>query len=360
MSDATLPRKQHGLPTVSSPATTRAMSLPLRVGVAGAGHFGRFHALKIAASSRATLAGIHDHNPAHANAVAQEADAPTRSLAELLAVCDAIVVAVPAASHHAIAATALCAGRHVLVEKPITATLAEADDLAALADEHRCILQVGHLERFSVAHGMLAGMVGPPLYIEATRTGPFKQRGTDVSVVLDLMIHDLDLILALSCSTIESVDAIGAPIASTQDDIANARIRFTSGTVATITASRVAIRTERRMRIFGRDGYLAVDFANRRLSVIRRGKGEPVANLPGFGGETISWKEHDALAAEQEAFFAAILDGAPVVVDAAAGRRALAAALAVSDAIAATRVRMVASGLLDQLEYGIGGGFGGQ
>ena len=321
-------------------------SAPLRIGVIGAGHFGRYHALKLAAGGRAVLSGVHDQNPDRAKAVAWEAGAPVLDLAGLLAASDAVVVAAPAAAHHALAAAALAAGRHVLVEKPIAATLAEADALAALAAERDLVLQVGHLERFSAAHGALTGRVGAALYIEATRIAPFKPRGTDVSVILDLMIHDLDLILSLTDSPIESVDAVGAAVASVHEDIANARIRFASGAVATITASRVSARTERRMRIFAADGYVSVDFANRKLSVIRRGHGQKLPWVEGFGIEEVSWQDHDALAAEQAAFVAAVLDGAPVLVDAAAGRRALAAALAVADAMADSRARMVASGLI--------------
>ena len=328
---------------------------PLRIGLAGAGHFGRYHALKVAASSRAVLSGVHDRHEERGRAVSAEAGAPAVDLPTLLEACDAVIVAVPAAAHHAIAAAALRAGKHVLVEKPIAATLAEADELAALAAARGLVLQVGHLERFSAAHGAVAGRLGPPLYIEATRIAPFKPRGTDVSVILDLMIHDLDLVLSLTDSPIDSVEAVGAPVASAHEDIANARIRFASGAVATITASRVAARTERRMRIFARDGYLAVDFANRRLTMIRRGQGQPLPGLDGFGLEEVSWQDHDALAAEQAAFIASVLDGAPVVVDAAAGRRALAAALVVSEAMAASRARMEASGLIQKLEHGGGG-----
>jgi predicted dehydrogenase len=208
------------------------------------------------------------------------------------------------------------------------------------------VLQVGHLERFSAAHGALSGRIGTPLYIEATRIAPFKPRGTDVSVILDLMIHDLDLVLALVDSPIASVDAVGAAVASAHEDIANARIRFDSGAVATITASRISARTERRMRIFAQDGYVGVDFANRQLTVIARGRGKPVPGVEGFGMEETSWVEHDSLAAEHAAFVASVLDGAPVLVDAAAGRRALAAALAVSEAMGEARSRMRASGLL--------------
>ena len=323
-------------------------STRLRIGLAGAGHYGRYHALKVAASQRAQLVGVHDPDPERAKTVGWEAGAPDMDFASLLAACDALIVAAPAEAHHALAAAALRAGRHVLVEKPIAATLAQADELAALAAERRLVLQVGHLERFSAAFGAMAGRLGAPLYLEATRIAPFKQRGTDVSVILDLMIHDLDLILSLVASEIESVDAVGAAVASEHADIANARIRFANGAVATITASRIAARTERRLRVFAQDGYLAVDFANRRLTVIARDRGTPVPGVAGFGMEDTAWEDHDALAAEHASFVAAVLDGAPVVVDAAVGRRALAAALAVTDSMAASRARMVASGLIEQ------------
>jgi len=320
----------------------------LRIGVAGAGHFGRYHALKVAASPRAMLAGVHDVDTERARTIGWEAGAPDMDFLPLLDACDALIVAAPADAHHALAAAALRAGKHVLVEKPIAASLAEADDLAALAAANARVLQVGHLERFSAAHGALSGRLGPPLYIEATRIAPFKPRGTDVSVILDLMIHDLDLILALVDSPIAHVEAVGAAVASAHEDIANARIRFENGAVATITASRVSARTERRMRIFAEDGYVAVDFANRRLTAIARDRGKPVPGVEGFGMEEMSWEEHDSLAAEQAAFVASVLDGAPVLVDAAAGRRALAAALAVGAAMREARERMRASGLLSR------------
>lgn len=319
----------------------------LRIGVVGVGHFGRYHALKVAASARAELVGVYDPDTERANTVGWETGAPAMDFAVLLAASDALVIAAPAETHHALASQALRAGRHVLVEKPIAATLAQADELVALAAERKLILQVGHQERFSAAFGALDGRVGAPLYLEAVRIAPFKQRGTDVSVILDLMIHDLDLVLSLVASEIESVDAVGAAVASEHADIANARIRFVSGAVATITASRVALRTERRLRVFARDGYLAVDFSNRRLTVIARGRGAPLPEVAGFGVEEVSWQDHDSLAAEHAAFVASVLDGEPVLVDAAAGRRALAAALLVTDSMAASRARMVASGLIE-------------
>ena len=329
--------------------------LLLRVGIAGAGHFGRYHALKVAASARTRLAGIYDPDLERAKTVGWEAGAKEMAFDDLLDVSDAVIVAAPAEAHYDLAAQALRAGKHVLVEKPIAATLAQADELGALAKERGLVLQVGHLERFSAAYQAMAGKVGAPLYIEATRIAPFKPRGTDVSVILDLMIHDLDMVLALVDSEIESVDAVGAPVASPHEDIANARLRFRNGAVATITASRISPRTERRMRIFAQNSYMAADFSVRKLTVIARAPGDdghlppgqyPVAGVAGFGVEEVAWEDHDSLAAEQAAFAASVLDGAPVLVDAAVGRRALAAALAVGDSMRLSRERMTASGLI--------------
>ena len=318
----------------------------LRIGVAGAGHFGRFHALKVAASARARLSGVHDPNAARAAAVAREAGAPALGWEALLDASDAIVVAAPAEAHFALATAALQAGRHVLVEKPIAATLVEAASLGALAAARGLVLQVGHLLRFSAEHQAISTRMRRPLYLDCVRIAPFRPRGTDVSVILDLMIHDLDLVLALVDSPIESVDAVGASVASVHEDIANARVRFASGCVATITASRISLKTERKMRLFSQEGYMSVDFAARKLMMIGRERGLPI---PGSGGgriEEIGWQEHDALAAEHAAFAASVLDGAPVLVDAAAGTRALAAALAVSESMAASRAKAVASGLV--------------
>src|SRR6201996_7676658 len=253
----------------------------LRVGIAGAGHFGRYHALKVASSSRAQLAGIYDLDLERAKTVGWETGTRHLSFEALLTSCDALIVAAPAEVHFEPASKALRAGKHVLVEKPIAATLAQADELSALAKKHKLVLQVGHLERFSAAYQAMAARIGAPLYIEATRIAPFKPRGTDVSVILDLMIHDLDLVLALIDSEIESVDAVGAPVASPHEDIANARLRFRNGAVATITASRISPRTERRMRIFAQDSYMAADFSARTLTVIGRMPEDESAVLPG-------------------------------------------------------------------------------
>lgn len=327
----------------------------LRIGVAGAGHFGRYHALKVAAGARTALTGVYDPDLERAKTVGWEAGAKEVAYEELLDVSDAIIVAAPAEAHFDLAARALRAGKHVLVEKPIAATLEQADELGRLAKDHGLVLQVGHLERFSSAYQAMAGRIGVPLYIEATRIAPFKPRGTDVSVILDLMIHDLDLVLALIDSEIESVDAVGAPVASPHEDIANARLRFANGAVATITASRISPRIERRMRIFAQNSYMAADFSARKLTVIARSADaagtlppgqQPVPGVAGFGIEEVAWTDQDSLAAEHAAFAASVLDGAPVLVNAAVGRRALAAALAVGDSMRASRDRMAAAGLI--------------
>ncbi len=318
----------------------------LRIGVAGAGHFGRFHALKLASSRRAILAGIYDLNIDRAAQVAHETGTTAMGFEALLEASDAIVVAAPAEAHYELAGAALRAGRHVLVEKPIAATLAEADALATLAQTHKVILQVGHLLRYSAEHQAISARMRRPLYLDCVRIAPFKPRGTDVSVILDLMIHDLDLVLALVDSPIESVDAVGAPVASAHEDIANARVRFVNGCVATITASRISLKTERKMRLFSQEGYMSVDFGARKLMMIGRERGFPIPGTNGGRMEEITWKEHDALEAEHAAFAASILDGAAVVVDAAAGRRALAAALAVTESMAHSRAVAEASGLI--------------
>ncbi len=319
----------------------------LRIGIAGAGYFGRFHALKVASASRAVLAGIHDPDQARAAQVAAEAGgAPVLGLADLLDACDALIVAAPAEAHFHLAEAALRAGRHVLIEKPIASSLAQAHRLAALATEAGRVLQVGHLLRFSAEHEAITRRITRPLYIEATRLAPFKPRGTDVSVILDLMIHDLDLVLAIVDSPIESVDALGSAVSSAHEDIANARVRFVNGCVATITASRISLKTERRMRLFSEEGYLSADFVARELTMIGRERGMVLPGTGGFRREVVTWDEHDTLAAEHTAFVAACLDAAPVMVDAQAGIRALQAAIAVTDGIALSRQRMERSGLI--------------
>ncbi len=323
----------------------RAMGAPaggvgdmeLRVAVLGVGHFGRFHALKAAKGPRLRLVAVSDADPARAAAVAAEVGAPALPPAEAIAAAEAVIVAAPTRFHFELGRAALEAGRHLFVEKPIAATLEQADALTGLAAAKGLVLQVGHIERFSAAFRAVVAAPGreAALHWEAVRAAPFRPRSLDVSVVLDLMIHDIDLVLTLAGEEPVAVEAVGARVMSDHPDFAVARFRFPSGRAATITASRVSLAMERRLRVLGREGEMAVDFLGRSLAVLRRGGAEAVATMPEHGVDRASWTDHDSLEAEQAGFAAACLDGVAPEVDSAAGRRALAAALAVEAAIGA-------------------------
>ncbi len=307
----------------------------LGIGLLGAGHFGRFHALKLANGRRTRLVGLHDADPERAAAVAAEAGCPVMDQAALIAASDAVIIAAPTRFHFDLARAVLLAGRPVLVEKPVAATLEQADALVALAAERGLPLAVGHIERFSAAFQavLAAAAGGRAVSWEATRAAPFRPRSLDVSVVLDLMIHDIDLVLALAGCDPVSIEAVGATVASGLPDFAVARLGFPGGRAATITASRVSLVLERRLRILGAEGETAVNFLDRSIAMLRPGGAEPVATMPGSGIDRGGWTDHDSLEAEHAAFVAAVLDGTPLPVDGAAGRRALAVALAVEAAI---------------------------
>lgn len=309
--------------------------MTLRVAVLGAGHFGRFHALKASKGARTRLVGVHDPDPARAALVAAEAGAPALGLMEAIEVAEAVIVAAPTRFHFALGRAVLEAGRHLFMEKPIAATLAEADALAEMAAQRGRVLQVGHIERFSAAFRAVVAAPGrdTALSWEAVRAAPFRPRSLDVSVVLDLMIHDIDLVLTLAGEEPSAVEAVGARVMSDHPDFAVARFCFPSGRAAVITASRVSVTMERRLRVLGREGEMAVNFLDRSLVAMRRGGAEALETMPGFGLDRSNWTDHDSLEAEQAGFAEACLDGVAPVVDAAAGRRALAAALAVEAAI---------------------------
>lgn len=307
----------------------------LALAILGVGHFGRFHALKAAANPRIRLVGLSDADPARASAIAAEATTQALPPEAAIAAADAVIIAAPTRFHHDLAMAALTAGKHVFIEKPIAASLPEADALIAAAASANRVLQVGHIERFSAAFRAVveAPAGGRALSWDAIRVAPFRPRSLDVSVVLDLMIHDIDLVLTLAGDDPDSVEAVGAAVASDRPDFAVARLRFPGGRAAVITASRVSLAMERRLRVLGTEGEMSVNFLDRSLAVLRRGGAEPVATMPGSGVDRATWTDHDSLEAEQAAFVAACLDGAPVVVDGAAGRRALTVALAVEAAI---------------------------
>ena len=239
-------------------------------------------------------------------------------------------IVTPTPTHFAIARDFLAAGTHVLLEKPVTETLAEARELIALARREKRILQVGHLERFNAAILAAEPYLKAPRFIECHRLAPYRERGTDVNVVLDLMIHDIDLVQTMVASPIASIDSIGAAVFSEGIDIANARIRFENGCVANATASRVSVKTERKLRVFEDETYLSIDLQQKILTVIRK-RSAPVApgELP-VSIEEHSLEQGDALKAEIESFVACVRTGATPVVSGEAGLRALETALRVN------------------------------
>ena len=249
---------------------------------------------------------------------------------ELLDRVDAVSIAVPTPLHHAVASDFLSRGVHVLVEKPITVTAAEATSLIELAKQYRCVLQVGHLERFNPAIVAAAKTLTRPRFVESHRLAPFKQRGTDVSVVLDLMIHDIDLIQELVNAPIASIDAVGASVFSNELDIVNARIRFADGCVANTTASRVSLKQERKLRIFQDDAYLSIDLQQKILTVVRKQDQPPPDALAPVSIQEQTFEQSDALNEEIIAFLAAIREGTPPVVSGEDGLRALETAIQIS------------------------------
>ena len=309
----------------------------LNVAVIGAGHLGRHHAKKYAACGGTALVAVADIDAGRAAAVAAPLGARAcADFRELFGAVDAVSIAVPAAAHFAIAEACLEAGLHVLVEKPIAVSLREADALVALARRRGRILQVGHVERFSPVVRELLARVDAPRFIECHRLAPYKPRGTDVDVVLDLMIHDLDLIGALVGAPAVSIDACGAAVLSATPDIANARLHFANGCTANLTASRVSLKVERKLRIFQNDAYFSADLQKLELTACRKGADGAIAHEHRvFSG--------DALQAQIESFVDAVRDGGASAVSGEDGRRALALSLEIAGRLRAPQARAAAA-----------------
>lgn len=304
----------------------------LRTAVIGVGYLGNFHAQKYAALPGIELVGVVDNDPKRAAEIAAAVGTQAYSdHRELIGRVDAVSVVVPTQFHHEVAKDFLSAGVHVLIEKPITVTIAEADDLIAIADQQQLVFQVGHLERFNPVLVALEGVLNGPLFIESVRIAPFKPRGTDVNVVLDLMIHDIDLIQHIVGSPVERIDAIGAPVFTGEEDIANARIVFENGCVANVTASRISLKSERKMRIFQRDAYITLDFQNRKVLVAQKGVGEMLPGIPNVKVNERELGEADALMNEIQSFIEAIRQGTQPRVSGRAGRMALETALKINE-----------------------------
>jgi len=307
----------------------------IKAAVIGVGYLGRFHAQKYAQAGRCDLVGVVDARREAREAVAAEVG--SRAFAdhrELLGVVQAVSVVTPTPAHFAIARDFLEAGAHVLVEKPITETPREARELIELAARRGRILQVGHLERFNAAILAAEPYLRAPRFVECHRLAPYRERGTDVNVVLDLMIHDIDIVQAIVGVPVQTIDAIGTPVFSDSIDIANARITFTNGCVVNATASRVSLKTERKMRIFAPpDAYLSLDLQQKIVTLIRkRAPGEPPGPLP-VTIEEQSLEPGDALKAEIDSFLACIDEGRSPVVTGEAGLMALETAIRITEQV---------------------------
>jgi predicted dehydrogenase len=328
---------------------------PIPLAIIGAGHLGRIHARLAAGLDGVRLVAVADVDERAAQEVAAlNGAAACRNARDLVGQIDAAVVAVPTRWHHSVAIELLRSGIHVLVEKPIATTLDEADELIDVARHSGLVLQVGHVERFNPVWRQVASQIGPPRYLEAIRCGPYTFRSTDVSVVHDLMIHDIDLTHWLTGSSVRRVDAVGGTVIGPNDDLAQARLEFANGAVANLSVSRVSYESQRRLRCFSDERFLSVDMAARTATVAERGKdfeavragsltpdeqsrlkGEffervlPLTRLPATDG--------NAIADELADFRDSIVESRPPRVDGPAGRAALAVCEQVCRSIAAWR-----------------------
>lgn len=308
----------------------------LRAGVIGVGYLGRFHAQKYAGLEGVDLVGVVDSDLNRAQEVAQEVGSTAfGNYRELLGKVDLVSIVVPTQYHHQVARACLEANVHILLEKPVTQTVAEAEDLIRLAAERNRVFQVGHLERFNPAVVALAGVLKNPMFIESHRMAPYKPRGTDVNVVLDLMIHDIDIILTLVKSDLKLVNSVGVPVISDEVDIANARLQFQNGCVANVTASRVSVDAMRKIRIFQPDAYITIDYQARKIGIFRKGGGGmPLPMIPNVTLEERRFDQGDSLLDEVTAFVKSVREGLPPVVSGEDGKRALAVALDISSKLA--------------------------
>jgi predicted dehydrogenase len=312
------------------------LSAPVRVGVIGAGALGYHHVRLLREVEGAAMVGFHDTRAERAQQVALELGVPAfDSVDALIEACEALTIAVPTPAHFAVAKPALERGRHLLIEKPIAASLAEADELLAIAARTGALIQTGHVERFNRAVRAALPFVDAPRFIDSDRLAPFNPRGSDVAVVLDLMIHDIDLVLTLVGSQVSDVAAVGVPVLTPFVDIANARVAFSSGAVANITSSRVSRERMRKVRIFQQSGYISLDLAagdgefyrlrgDVDLAALAKG---PLALEAFVERISLDAPPGEPLRLEFESFVAGIRGEQPIVVSGEDGREALAVAL---------------------------------
>ncbi len=317
------------------------MSQNIKVGVIGVGYLGHFHAQKYAAMENVELVGVADSNLERAREIAKEVGTTAfGNYQDMLPQVDAVSVVVPTSLHHEVAKACLQARLDIMLEKPITTTLGEADDLIALAKKQGCLIQVGHLERFNPAVQAMRPLLTRPLLIEAHRLTTFRNRGTDVDVVLDLMIHDIDIILSIVDSPLVNILTAGAPVITKHTDIANARLLFANGCSANITASRISPESVRRMRVFQPGCLLSVDYAEKQMMTSRLNpQTDGSINAPEITQYAIP--NQDALDSQLRDFIVHVRERSQPLVNGEAGRRALDVALQVVEQIQAGNDRLL-------------------
>jgi predicted dehydrogenase len=290
--------------------------------VIGVGYLGKFHAEKYAASEKVKLVAVVDIDEKRGNEIGGSVGAPALTdYRALFGQVQCVSIAVPTRFHYRVARDFIEAGIDVLVEKPLTADIAEARALVEAAKARNVVLQVGHLERFNPAIRRLEGIIREPKFVECHRLAPFVERGTDVDVVLDLMIHDIDIIASLVRSPLQRVEAVGVPVLTDKPDIANARINFANGCIANVTSSRVSLKRERKIRFFQPDAYISIDYDQRRAQIYH--KPAPGAGWLDIRAENIEIKDGDALADEIDSFLGCVRERTLPVVGGEDGLRAL-------------------------------------
>ncbi|NOR45843.1 MAG: gfo/Idh/MocA family oxidoreductase [Candidatus Delongbacteria bacterium] len=308
----------------------------LKVGVIGCGHLGKFHTkMHTMLEDISELQGVYDLNPDQSKKVSEEFSCKQfHSIDDLLSMVDAVIIASATQSHYEVAMQCLNANKSIFIEKPITATVPQAEEIVALAEEKGLIIQVGHIERYNPAFFQIEDMNVDPMFIEAHRLASFNPRGSDVSVVHDLMIHDIDLILSLISADVVQVDAAGVTVLTETPDIANVRIKFANGAVANLTASRISIKKMRKFRIFQKEMYISLDLDRGAADVFfmadgndTSAKGMAIANIESKDKKIMYIKNEEgqinALLEENRDFVNSVLNGAPVKVTGKDGLRAL-------------------------------------
>jgi predicted dehydrogenase len=316
----------------------------LKVGVVGVGYLGKFHAEKYARMEDVDLVGVVDIDKKKADEIGKKLGVDAYYHHEdLMARVAAVSIVVPTPLHFSISRQFLENDIDVLIEKPITTTIEEADELIQISESRGSIVQVGHLERFNPAVVALQGLINNPMFIESHRLSIFKDRSTDVSVVLDLMIHDIDIISNFVRSEIKHIRAAGVPVICGNVDIANARLEFANGCVANVTASRISTKNERKIRLFQKDAYVSVDFANQDITVIQRNGKVQDGLIPGMDIKQLTFAKSDALEEELKSFVIAAIRRESPAVTGKMGRDALQIALSIMDQINVTSSRFLDS-----------------